>query len=351
MLEDLAEETLISMVREKSFSGEEGKVAEIIRSVLEKHGHQVFRHGNNVWSSQSGKKNLPLILLNSHMDTVQPVEGWSRDPFDPGKDNRRIRGLGSNDAGASLVAMLAAYLYFSRKPERVFNLVFVASAEEEISGKNGIESVLPRIRGIRFGIVGEPTGMKMCVAEKGLMVLDCQALGRSGHAAGNDHENAIYKAMRDIGRIREMKFPGKSEFLGDVKMNVTQIEAGYQHNVVPDRCSYVVDVRINEKYTHGEILQEISGKLESQINPRSTRLKASFLEEGHPLRRAAEMNGFELCASDTLSDQALMDFPTGKIGPGDQARSHTADEYINTAEIREGIEGYIKLLETLKTLI
>ena len=281
------------------------------------------------------------------MDTVRPVVGWTRDPFDPGKDNGRIYGLGSNDAGGSLVSLLACFLYFKEKMNIPFNLVFAATAEEEISGKNGITSVLGKLGNVALGIVGEPTGMKMAIAEKGLMVIDCLVQGESAHAASGKGINSIYESLIDLEWIRNHSFSKTSEWLGEVSMQVTQIAAGKQHNVVPDSCTFVIDVRTNECYTNENVYEVIRENLTGTAEARSFRLRPSFLEEDHPVVEKGKSLGLECYGSLTLSDQALMSFPTLKIGPGYPGRSHIADEYIETEEIRHGVKTYIELLDGL----
>ena len=275
---------------------------------------------------------------------MKPAAGYTRDPFVPTIEGDTLYGLGTNDDGASVVSLLAVFRYFDEMPQAPFNLIFAATAEEEVSGRDGIESILPLIGPVDFGIVGEPTGMQMAVAEKGLMVLDCTAHGISGHAARNEGVNAIYKALTDIEWFRTHQWDRVSPFLGPVKMSVTQINAGTQHNVVPDTCSFVVDVRVNELYDNKELLGLIKEHVSCDVKERSTRLNSSRIDVGHPIVRRGEALGMKLFGSPTLSDQALMPFPTVKVGPGDSARSHSADEYIRLSEIREAVDIYVKLL-------
>jgi len=330
-----------------SFSKEENTIADFLERYMELNGFVVSRNGNNLWMLSSGfDASRPTILLNSHIDTVKPVSGWTREPFLPSIEDGKLYGLGSNDAGASLVSLLQTFFYLTQK-QQTYNLIFAATAEEEISGKNGIESLLNELPHIDFAIIGEPTGMHLAVAEKGLMVLDCTVHGKAGHAARNEGDNAIYKAIPQIEWFRNYEFEKKSELLGAVKMTVTQITAGTQHNVVPDKCSFVVDIRSNEKYSNEEILAEISRYIDADVQARSTRLSSTATPLEHPIvKRAAALNR-TLYGSPTLSDQALISFPSTKIGPGESARSHTADEYIKLEEIGEAIEIYILLLDGL----
>jgi acetylornithine deacetylase len=284
-------------------------------------------------------------LLNSHHDTVRPNPAYTRDPFAPDEEDGRLYGLGSNDAGGSVVSLLAAFRYFNARPSLKYNLAIALTAEEEISGTGGIESILPKLPPIDFAIVGEPTLTAMAVAEKGLLVLDCVAPGKAGHAAREEGDNAIYRAMEDISWFRNFRFPKVSETLGPVKMSVTMIRAGEQHNVVPAECQFTVDVRVTDAYTHEEILQTVSAHIQSTIRPRSLRLRSSSIDKNHPLVKAAGKLGKELYGSPTTSDQALISAPSVKVGPGDSARSHSADEFIYLEEIREGIRTYIGLLE------
>jgi acetylornithine deacetylase len=342
---------LKQLIATPSFSREEGETASLIFDFLQGQGLRPRRQGHNVWlpcdDFQAGR---PTLLLNSHHDTVKPAKGWSHDPFQPttGPDGRLI-GLGSNDAGGPLMTLLAGFLYLNRHPElRDYNLILAATAEEEISGKNGIAALLPELGSIDLGVVGEPTGMQLGIAEKGLMVLDVEAEGRSGHAAREEGLNAIYEALPDINWFRSFRFERVSPFLGPVKMSVTQIEAGTQHNVVPASCRMVVDVRTNELYSNREVLEIIQGQVKARVEARSLRLNSSRLDPDHAIVRRGEALGLKAFGSPTLSDQALMPFPSLKIGPGDSARSHSPDEYIFPAEIEEGIYLLVKLLEKLK---
>ena len=342
-----ATELLKKLIRIPSISREEGLCADLIENYIAENGYTVSRLKNNVWTIASGfDGNRPTLLLNSHIDTVKPVDGWSFDPFIPTEKDGKIYGLGSNDAGASVVALLHTFFLLSQE-NQPYNLIFSATAEEELSGKDGIELLLKELPKIDFAIVGEPTNMQLAVAEKGLMVLDCKAHGKAGHAARNEGENAIYKALADIEWFRNYRFPNVSEFLGEVKMSVTQINAGTQHNVVPDRCTFVVDIRSNELYSNEEILEEIKKHISCDAVPRSTRLSSSATPLNHPIIVKAKETGREIFGSPTLSDQALMPFPSVKIGPGKSSRSHTADEFVEIKEIEQGISVYYELLSGL----
>jgi acetylornithine deacetylase len=340
---------LKQLIATPSLSRNEGNTASLIEEFLRDHQVTPRRQGNNIWAwNKYIRTGRPVILLNSHHDTVKPSEGWQRKPFNPGVEGDRLYGLGSNDAGGSLVSLIATFLHFYERKDLPFNLVIAATAEEEISGAEGIASVLPELGKIHLGIVGEPTQMQMAVAEKGLMVLDCVAHGRSGHAAREEGENAIYKAMESMEWFRTFRFPRHSALMGDMKMTVTQIEAGSQHNVVPDRCSFVVDVRTIEQYTNEEVFEVIRKSVDCEVHARSFRLNSSQISLDHPIVQRGMHLGLSYYGSPTLSDQALMAFTTLKIGPGDSARSHTPDEYICLPEIAQGIDTYIRLLEGLE---
>jgi acetylornithine deacetylase len=341
---DSAVALLKQMIVTPSLSKAEDKTASILGDFLTNQQIPFQRSGNNLWAiNKMYDEGKPTILLNSHHDTVKPNEGYSVHPFSSIEKDGKLYGLGSNDAGASLVCLLHTFLHFYNEL-LPFNLVIAMTAEEEISGEHGVSSILDKIGKIDFGIVGEPTSMRMAVAEKGLMVLDCYAHGKSGHAARNEGENAIYIAITDIEWFKSYQFPKISETLGDVKMSVTMIDSGYQHNVVPDVCHYVVDVRSTDAYSNQEILDIISRKVKSEVKARSTRLNSSGLLADHVLLKVANNMGLETYGSPTLSDQALMGFPTCKIGPGESERSHTADEFVYLEEIKKGIEGYVELL-------
>lgn len=331
-----------------SLSREEDTAADFLQNYIEESGIMTGRSGNNIWCiSPMFDVNKPTILLNSHIDTVKPVTGWRRQPFTPKIENGKLYGLGSNDAGASLVSLFQVYRHLSAT-QQSYNLIYLASCEEEVSGKNGIESVLPKLPPITLGIVGEPTEMNPAIAEKGLMVLDLTARGKAGHAARNDGENAIYKLMPDIEWFRSFRFSKESPLLGTVKMSVTQINAGTQHNVIPDICTAVVDIRSNECYSNEELFEEITKYISCEAKARSFRLNSSSIPADHSfVKRAVELGKVPF-GSPTLSDQALMKFPSVKIGPGKSSRSHTADEYILLNEIEEAIGLYIRLLDGLK---
>lgn len=331
-----------------SISKEESQATSFLYDYIKKEGYLVNRVENNLWIESSHNKNgKPTLLLNAHVDTVKPTSAWNYDPFFATEENGKFIGLGSNDDGASLVCLLLTFFSLSQK-EQPYNLIFAISAEEEISGKKGIELLLNHLPKIDVALVGEPTQMNMAIAEKGLMVLDCTAHGKSGHAARNEGENAIYKALKDIEWFRTFQFPKQSEILGPVKMTTTIISAGTQHNVIPDICSFSVDIRSTDTYSNIEILEIAKQHIESEITPRSTRLNSSSIDGNHPIVKRGKELGKTTFGSPTLSDQALMPFPSLKMGPGDSARSHSADEYILIEEISEALSLYFDLLNDLK---
>lgn len=334
---------LKNMIRIPSFSRDEGAVADFLERWMLTEGFEAMRLGNNLWMESGPADGRPTILLNAHIDTVKPASGYTRDPFTPEIEDGCLYGLGSNDDGGSLIALLETYSRLIQK-EQPYRLIFSATAEEEVSGKGGLDLILPELGRIDFGVMGEPTGMRMAVAERGLMVLDCTAYGKSGHAARNEGVNAIYKAIEDIQWFKSHSFDRVSDFLGAVKMSVTQINAGTQHNVVPDRCTFVVDVRPNGMYTNPELLEMIKSSVSCEVKERSTRIGSSHLPMDHPAVVRGLSLGLEPFGSPTTSNQALCHFPTLKIGPGDSARSHSADEYIRLDEIGDGIETYVALL-------
>lgn len=340
---------LKQLIATPSFSKEENDTAEILVTFFEERGVPWARVGNNVYAkNKTYDPSKPSVLLNSHHDTVKPNKGYTMDPFTPIVKEGKLFGLGSNDAGGCLVSLIATFLHFYDVKDAKHNVVFAASAEEEISGVNGIELVLPYLGQINYGIVGEPTKLEMAVAERGLMVIDCTAQGRAGHAARNEGENALYKAMDDISWIRNKKFDKVSDLLGESRLTVTVIETeNKQHNVVPSQCKFVIDVRVNELYTFEEILADLKANLKSEFKPRTTRMKSTSIPLDHLLVKAGMILGRGYYGSPTTSDKALMPFPTLKMGPGDSARSHTADEYIYLSEIEEGIGTYIKLVEQI----
>lgn len=334
-----------------SFSKEEENTAKAIRRFLEERGVTVEQAGYNIIAKNKFyNADLPTLLLNSHHDTVKPNKSYTLDPFTPIEKDGKLFGLGSNDAGGSLVSLIATFLYFHDRTDLAYNVVLAASAEEEISGYNGIELALKHLPTIACAIVGEPTKMHLAVAERGLLVLDAVAKGRSGHAARNEGENALYKAMQDIQLLNTPIFTRESDLLGPVKTTVTVIETDNKaHNVVPDSCRFVIDVRVNEQYTFEEVLEELKQKLQSEIKPRSLRMRSSMIPLDHPLVKGGVALGREVYGSPTTSDKALMPFPALKMGPGDSARSHTADEFIYIDEIQQGISLYIKLVDQLVT--
>ncbi len=340
---------LKSLISVSSLSRNEEDAARIIRDFFTDSKLRYDSKVNNTWvKNRFWKDGLPVILLNSHIDTVKPASGYTRNPFSPDVENGILYGLGSNDAGGPLVTLLAVFMHFYPVENLPFNLIYAASAEEEISGINGLASILDELGPIDLAIVGEPTKMQMAIAEKGLMVLDCTAHGKSGHAAREEGENAIYKAIADIEKIRNYRFEKTSDILGPVKMSVTLINAGTQHNVVPDSCSFVVDVRTNEHYSNQLACEIISELIESDVAPRSFRLNSSGIPVDHPIVQRGISLGLNYYGSPTTSDQAVIPYPSIKIGPGDSARSHTADEYILISEMEEGFRIYVDLLSGLQ---
>jgi len=338
---------LKNLISIPSFSRQEKETGDLIQRFFEKRNILVKRVGNNIIvRTKNWNANKKTILLNSHHDTVKPSKGYTRDPFQPEVVGRKLYGLGSNDAGGSLVALIATFLYFYEQPIK-YNLIFVASAEEEISGSQGIAAVRDLIQPIDLGIIGEPTQMRMAIAEKGLMVIDGTAEGKSGHAAREEGINAIYIALKDIEWIRNYTFPKESPVLGKTKMTVTQIQAGSQHNVVPDFCQFVIDIRSNEAYNNQEIFQFLQKNTTAQLKARSFRLNSSKIDLEHPIVKKGISLGLDYYGSPTLSDQALLPFTTLKIGCGKSARSHTPDEFIFIDEIEKGIDIYIELLNDL----
>ena len=337
---------LKNMIRIPSFSRDEGAVADFLERWMLTEGFAARRLGNNLWMESGPVDGRPTILLNAHIDTVKPASGYTRDPFTPEIEDGCLYGLGSNDDGGSLIALLETYSRLIQK-EQPYRLIFSATAEEEVSGKGGLDLILPELGLIDFGVMGEPTGMRMAVAERGLLVRDCTAYGKSGHAARNEGVNAIYKAIEDIQWFKSHSFDRVSDFLGAVKMSVTQINAGTQHNVVPDKCTFVVDVRPNGMYTNPELLELIKSSVSCEVKERSTRIGSSHLPMDHPAVVRGLSLGLEPFGSPTTSNQALCHFPTLKIGPGDSASSHSADEYIRLDEIADGIETYVALLDGL----
>lgn len=338
---------LKQLISVPSFSREEKAAADLLESWMAGHGLDVHRKGNNIWLCDGEDDGRPVILMNAHIDTVRPAEGYTRNPFNAEMEDGKLYGLGSNDDGGALVSLLAVYMAL-RKTEQPYRLIYSATAEEEISGIGGLDMILPDLGRISFGIMGEPTGMRMAVAERGLMVLDCTSAGKSGHAARDEGVNAIYEALKDIGWFRSHSFGKVSEYLGPVKMSVTQINAGTQHNVVPDKCSFVVDIRSNGMYSNAELLSIIRENVSCEVKERSTRINSSGISPEHPAVRRGVSMGLETFGSPTTSNQALVSFPTIKIGPGDSARSHSADEYICLSEIEDAVRIYTEMLDRLE---
>jgi len=329
-----------------SFSKEEDNTANCLEQFFLHKNIKANRYLNNVWATNKHFDcSKPTILLNSHHDTVKPNKGYTLNPFEPVEKDGKLFGLGSNDAGGPLVCLISAFVYYY-EAQLPFNILFAGTAEEEISGKNGVEILLGHLPKIDVAIVGEPTQLNMAVAEKGLLVLDCVAHGKAGHAARDEGINALYIAVKDIEWLSSYEFPKVSTLLGPVHIAVTSINTENKtHNIVPSQCSFLVDVRVNELYSFEEVISIIKQNIKSELQPRSIRLKSSYIDTNHPLIKAGTRMGFSSYGSPTSSDMALMDFPSLKIGPGDSARSHTADEYIHLNEIREGIKTYIELLK------
>ena len=337
---------LQELIKTPSFSREENLAADIMAEQLFKYGYSCQREGNNLWiKSQPFDSLKPTILLNAHIDTVKPVSSWTRDPFAPTIENNEILyGLGSNDCGGGLVSLLQAFRILTNKPQ-TYNLVYLVSAEEEVSGSEGFRRVKSLLPPIDMAIVGEPTSLQPAIAEKGLMVLRITWHGKSGHAARNEGINAIYEALDDLNWLRHYHFEKESTFLGPTKMNITVINAGTQHNVVPDKCEAVVDIRTNEHYTNHEVFDLVSSHVKGDVQARSFDLESSSINISHPfVKRCIEL-GMQPYGSPTLSDQSLMPFDSLKLGPGDSSRSHSADEYIKISEIERAIQTYVKLLD------
>ncbi len=342
-----AKELLINLIKTPSLSKEEDKTALLFEEFLNKKNIPFHRKGNNIWARNLHfDDSKPTILLNSHHDTVKPNKSYTIDPFGALQKDGKIYGLGSNDAGASLVGLLSAFIYFYNQ-DLNYNLIFSATAEEEISGENGVKSILPDVGKMDFAIVGEPTKMDLAVAEKGLVVLNCTNKGTASHAAHQNHDNPIYKTAKDILKIENFEFDRISEVLGKVKATVTIVNAGNAHNVVPDHSDFTVDVRTNEHYSNQEIVEIMQKLLEAEVQPRSLHLNSSSIPLDHPIVEAAEKEGCHLYGSPTVSDQALMPFNSVKLGIGDSLRSHTADEFIYEEELEKGIEKYIAILKHL----
>lgn len=352
-----AVELLKKLIATPSVSRNEKDAADIMQEAIQSYGFEPHREGNNIWIIDPHfDEHKPTLLLNAHIDTVKPVASWTRDPFNPtvviqndkngseANEEQILYGLGSNDCGGGLCSLLQMFRMLTEKPQQ-YNLIYLASAEEEVSGKDGITRALPLLPHIDLAIVGEPTGMNPAVAEKGLMVLDVIAHGKSGHAARNEGVNAIYEALDDMRWIRDYKFEKVSEFLGPTKMTLTVVNAGTQHNVIPDKCTMLVDIRTNEFYDNEEVYQFICQHLKSECKAHSFRLKSSRIDPKHPLIQKCVAMGMKPFGSPTLSDQALMSFPSFKLGPGDSSRSHSADEFIKISEISDAIAKYTDLLD------
>lgn len=338
-------ELLKSMIAIPAFSGEEAGVADLMMRVLAEHGYAGRRKGNNVWVRSKGfDPEKPTILLDAHLDTVRPNGVWETDPFVPVVKDGRLYGLGSNDTGGSVVSMLAAFMKLSGS-KQAYNLIWLGSAAEENTGKGGIQSVIAELGRVDLALVGEPTGMQAAIAEKGLMVVDCVAKGKSGHAAREEGVNAIYEAMQDLEWFRTYRFEKESALLGEVKMTVTGINAGTLHNVVPTECKFMVDIRVNEHYSNQEVFETICRHVKSEVVPRSFSLNSSSIPESHPIVRRCLELGLTTYGSPTTSNQAVIPYTSLKIGPGDSARSHTANEYIGLQEIEDGIDTFIRLLD------
>ncbi|MBQ8989042.1 MAG: M20 family metallo-hydrolase [Prevotella sp.] len=331
-----------------SISRDETRAADKLSSFLNDHGLPHGREANNLWvGCQDWDNNRPTVMLNAHIDTVRPVASWKRDPFIPTQEGDLLYGLGSNDCGGGLVATLQTYRIMLQRP-RNYNILWVASAEEEVSGQNGFSRVLPLLPKIDVAIVGEPTGLQPAIAEKGLMVIDGYAYGKSGHAARNEGVNAIYEALDDLVWLRDYKFRKNSDLLGPTKMTVTVVESGTQHNVIPDTLHFIIDVRTNEFYQNEYLFNFLQKKMKKcELRARSFRLHSSSIPKEHPLIRKCMDRGMQPFGSPTLSDQALMPFPSLKLGPGESSRSHSADEFIKISEIEQAIETYVSLLEGL----
>lgn len=340
-----AVELLKKLIATPSVSRNEKDAADIMEQTIRSYGFEPQREANNLWIIDPHyDESRPTLLLNAHIDTVKPVASWSRDPFSPDVEDGVLYGLGSNDCGGGLCSLLQIFRMLTEKPQH-YNLIYLASAEEEVSGKDGITRALPLLPHIDLAIVGEPTGMNPAVAEKGLMVLDVIAHGKSGHAARNEGVNAIYEALDDMRWIRDYKFEKVSEFLGPTKMTLTVVNAGTQHNVIPDKCTMLVDIRTNEFYDNEEVYEFIRQHLKSEVKAHSFRLKSSRIDPEHPLIRKCVAMGMKPFGSPTLSDQALMHFPSFKLGPGESSRSHSANEFIRISEIRDAIAKYETLLD------
>lgn len=346
-LQRKSEIILKKLIETPSLSTEEKETADFLEVCFTLEKIPFERKANNLWArNKYFDPKLPTILLNSHHDTVAPNSSYSRDPFEAYEEDGKIYGLGSNDAGASLVGLWASFVFFYRK-RLPYNLIFAATAEEEISGENGFTCILEDLGEIDFALVGEPTQMQMAVAEKGLVVLDCVVKGTASHAAHSNSDNSIYKALKEIEKVRKAKFEKYSTLLGEVKSTVTMVSAGHQHNVVPDQTNFTIDVRTNEHYQNEEVEAYFDSLLDAEVKARSLRLNSSKIDLDHPIVLAAKKNGHTLYGSPTISDQSLMPFDSVKMGIGDSTRSHSADEFIFKSELYSGIEQYIGLFTEL----
>ena len=340
-----AVELLSRLIATPSVSRNEKEAADVMQQQMSTYGLATHREANNVWAvCPDYDSTKPTILLNAHIDTVKPAISWVHDPFKPTREGDQLFGLGSNDCGGGLVTLLQVFRYMTLRPQP-YNLVYLASAEEEVSGKDGISRVLPLLPHIDVAIVGEPTGMQPAIAERGLMVVDGVAHGKSGHAARNEGVNAIYEALDDLVWLRDYRFTKESALLGATKMTVTVLNSGTQHNVVPDECRFVIDVRPNEHYQNEYLFAFLQKHMKKcELTARSFRLRSSYIDEQHPLIQRCKEMGMHPFGSPTLSDQALMPFPSFKLGPGDSARSHSADEFIGISEIANAISAYVEII-------
>ncbi len=350
-LYDNAIKLLKNLIKTPSFSKEEDKTADIIESYLRDKYIIFKRYKNNIWAfNKYYDEHKPNILLSSHHDTVMASSKYTINPFDPIEKYNKIFGLGSNDAGGSLVSLLAVFTYYYNYDNLKYNILFAATAEEEISGNNGIKILYKKFfPKIYFAFIGEPTNMQMNIGENGLLVLDIYFYGKSSHVAmSKNGENAIINAFNNLSWMINYKFTKKSIILGSVKMNITQINGGIQHNIIPDTCKMVVDIRVNELYSNKEIVNIISNKIHNgKVIPRSTNLNAKIISKDHPIVRIGLDLGLSTCVSSTISDRLLISNDALKIGPGDSSRSHIADEYIYKHEIKDAIDIYINIMNKL----
>lgn len=344
-----AVELLCHLIETPSISREENDATTLMQQWMEQRGLTPERHGNNlIVRSANNRTGRPTLLLNAHIDTVRPTNAWTTNPHEAVLEGDRLTGLGSNDDGASLVSLTQVYRLLTQESDLSYNIILAISAEEEVSGKGGMESIVPLLSDVDVALVGEPTGMQPAIAEKGLMVIDVTAHGKAGHAARDEGDNAIYHALDDMQWVRSHRFERVSSLLGPVKTTVTIVNAGTQHNVIPAECTFTIDVRSNELYTNQELFRALQSGIKGEAKARSFRLGSSRIDESHPLVQAALALGRTPFGSPTLSDQALMPWPSMKMGPGDSRRSHTANEYILVSELREAIEMYHQMLRNLR---